>query len=103
MEKKKNVIEMFLKLQIIVEKLKLNIKKVAKLVLATSLVEKKNAFLARILQDFLARSCKLMHFSARHLASILQGEKFPCKSLPRKAFFARFLQDPWHFFSTRDP
>ena len=29
---------------------------------------KKNAFLARILQDFLSRSYKIMHFSARHLA-----------------------------------
>ena len=49
----------------------------------TSLVEK-NAFLARILQDFLSRSCKIMHFSARHLARVLQGKKFPRKILPRR-------------------
>ena len=76
-----------------------------------TLVEKK-AFLTRILQDFLARSCKLRHFSARHLASILQeenflarffqGETFPCKILSRrkvslqdsfkdKTFLERFL------------
>ena len=43
---------------------------------------KKIAFLTRFLQDFFERSFKLMHFSARHLARILQG----------KNFLARFFQ-----------
>ena len=44
----------------------------------------KNIFLTRILQDFLLRPCKLMQFSSRHLASILQGDIFNCKILSRR-------------------
>ena len=86
---------------------------------------KKNAFLARILQDFLSRSCKIMHFSARHLARILQGINFlvrflqgilfPWKILARntvslkdsckeKKFVGRFLQGivfPWKILARK--
>ena len=54
---------------------------------------KKNAFLARILQDFLSRSCKIMHFSARHLARILQEKTFPCKILPRRKISWKVLDN----------
>ena len=36
-------------------------------------------------------SCKLMHFSTRHLVSNLQGEKFPCKILSRRKMFLKDL------------
>ena len=63
---------------------------------------KKNAFLARILQDFLSRSCKIMHFSARHLARILQERKFPCKILPRRKISWKVLDKIFFIFIVFD-